>query len=114
MQCAQRSANPGEAVGDIVSNRRSNVAGALRISAPLSISDSLLVPLINGFQGSYLMFVSRFSLLTGGAILVEGMDSVFRLGALKDSTLVARRILTYRHQLVASPELRHWPSASSS
>jgi DNA-binding transcriptional LysR family regulator len=28
---------------------------------------------------------------------------VFRLGALKDSSLVARRILTYRHQLVASP-----------
>ena len=27
----------------------------------------------------------------------------FRLGALKDSSLVARRILTYRHQLVASP-----------
>jgi DNA-binding transcriptional LysR family regulator len=28
---------------------------------------------------------------------------VFRLGALKDSTLVARKILTYRHQLLASP-----------
>jgi len=27
----------------------------------------------------------------------------FRLGVLKDSSLVARRILTYRHQLVASP-----------
>jgi DNA-binding transcriptional LysR family regulator len=28
---------------------------------------------------------------------------VFRLGALKDSSLVARKVLTYRHQLVASP-----------
>jgi DNA-binding transcriptional LysR family regulator len=28
---------------------------------------------------------------------------VFRLGTLKDSSLVARKILTYRHQLVASP-----------
>jgi len=27
----------------------------------------------------------------------------FRLGVLKDSCLVARRVLTYRHQLVASP-----------
>jgi DNA-binding transcriptional LysR family regulator len=35
--------------------------------------------------------------------VVEGIDLVFRFGALKDSTLIARRILTYRHQLVASP-----------
>jgi LysR substrate binding domain len=28
---------------------------------------------------------------------------VFRLGSLKDSSLVARRILTYRHQPLASP-----------
>jgi DNA-binding transcriptional LysR family regulator len=28
---------------------------------------------------------------------------VFRMGALKDSSLVARKLLTYRHQLIASP-----------
>jgi DNA-binding transcriptional LysR family regulator len=28
---------------------------------------------------------------------------VFRLGPLRDSSLVARKLLTYRHQLVASP-----------
>jgi DNA-binding transcriptional LysR family regulator len=35
--------------------------------------------------------------------IAEGVDLVFRLGALKDSSLVARKLLTYRHQLVASP-----------
>jgi len=36
--------------------------------------------------------------------IADGVDLAFRLGALKDASLVARRILTYRHQLVASPE----------
>jgi DNA-binding transcriptional LysR family regulator len=35
--------------------------------------------------------------------IAEGIDLGFRVGMLKDSTLVARRILTYRHQLLASP-----------
>jgi DNA-binding transcriptional LysR family regulator len=36
--------------------------------------------------------------------IADGVDLAFRLGPLKDTSLVARRILTYRHQLVASPE----------
>jgi DNA-binding transcriptional LysR family regulator len=53
LEHAQRTAELGEAVGDIVSNRRSSVSGVLRLSAPPSISDSLIVPLINAFQASY-------------------------------------------------------------
>jgi DNA-binding transcriptional LysR family regulator len=34
----------------------------------------------------------------------DGVDIAFRLGGRKDSSLVARRILSYRHQLVASPD----------
>jgi DNA-binding transcriptional LysR family regulator len=35
--------------------------------------------------------------------IAEGVDMAFRLGALKDSSLVTQKILTYRHRLVASP-----------
>src|SRR3981081_38760 len=44
---AQRSAEISEAVGNIVSNQSSRVSGVLRLSAPPSISDTLLVPLRN-------------------------------------------------------------------
>ena len=112
LEHAQRSAELGEAVGDIVSNRRSNVSGVLRLSAPPSISDSLIVPLINSFQTSY-PNVRIQVFVTDRYVdhIVEGVDLVFRFGALRDSSLVARRILTYRHQLVASPVYldRHKP-----
>ena len=104
LEYARRSAELEEAVGDIVSNRRSSAAGLLRISAPPSISDSLLVPLISAFQASYpKVRVQVFVTDRWVDHIVEGIDLVFRFGALKDSSLVARRILTYRHQLVASP-----------
>ena len=47
--------------------------------------------------------------------LAEGVDLVFRLGPLRDSWLVAHKLLTYCHQLVASPgyvESVEWPEKS--
>jgi DNA-binding transcriptional LysR family regulator len=101
---AQRSAEIGEAVSNIVSNQSSMVSGVLRLSAPPSVSDTLLVPLVTAFQASYpdvrvqILVTDRFV-----DHIAEGVDLVFRLGPLKDSSLVARKLLTYRHQLVASP-----------
>ena len=101
---AQRCADLNEAVEGIVSNQMSDVAGLLRLSAPPSISDTLLAPLIGAFQAAH-PNVRVQVLVTDRFVdhIAEGVDLVFRLGALKDSTLVARKILTYRHQLVASP-----------
>jgi DNA-binding transcriptional LysR family regulator len=103
LEHAIRSAEISEAVRSIVSNRLSDVSGTLRLSAPPSISDTLLTPLITAFQASY-PNVRIQVLVTDRFVdhIAEGVDLVFR-GALKDSSLVARRILTYRHQLVASP-----------
>jgi DNA-binding transcriptional LysR family regulator len=101
---AQRSAEISEAVGNVVSNQLSTVSGVLRLSAPPSISETLLVPLVTAFQASYpevrvkILVTDRFV-----DHIAEGVDLVFRLGTLKDSSMVARKLLTYRHQLVASP-----------
>jgi DNA-binding transcriptional LysR family regulator len=101
---AQRIAELSEAVDNLVSNQLSTVAGVLRLSAPPSILDTLLAPLLGAFQTSYpnvrvqILVTDRFV-----DLIAEGIDLVFRGGALSDSSLVARKILTYRHQLVASP-----------
>jgi DNA-binding transcriptional LysR family regulator len=59
---------------------------------------------LNAFQASY-PNVRVQILVTERLVdlIAEGVDLAFRLGTLKDSCLVARRVLTYRHQLVASP-----------
>jgi DNA-binding transcriptional LysR family regulator len=101
---AKRGAELSETVDCIVSNQLSNVSGVLRLSAPPSISDTLLAPLVAAFQASYpdvrvqILVTDRFV-----DPIAEGVDLLFRLGPLSDSSLVARKILSYRHQLVASP-----------
>jgi len=104
LEYAQHSAELSETVDNIASNHMSNVSGLLRLSSPPSISDSLLAPLVGAFQGTYpnvrvqIFVTERFV-----DPIAEGVDLGFRVGTLKDSTLVARKILTYRHQLLASP-----------
>jgi DNA-binding transcriptional LysR family regulator len=104
LEHAVRSAELNEAVESVVSNRLSDVSGTLKLSAPPSVSDTLLTPLVTAFQASY-PNVRVQILVTERLVdlIAEGVDLAFRLGGLKDSCLVARRVLTYRHQLVASP-----------
>jgi DNA-binding transcriptional LysR family regulator len=105
LEQAMRSVEVNEAVESIVSNQLANVTGTLRLSAPPNISDTLLTPLVTAFRASYpnvrvhILIAERFV-----DHIADGVDILFRLGALKDSSLVARKILTYRHQLVASPD----------
>ncbi len=102
---AQRGVELEEAVESIVSNQLSEARGLLRISAPPSIGDSLLAPIITAFQSSY-PGVRVHALVTDRFVdpISEGIDLAFRVGKLKDSSLVARTLLSYRRQLVASPE----------
>lgn len=82
---------------NIASNHQSTVSGELRLAAPPSISDTLLAPLLDGFQAAH-PNVRIQVFITDRIVdqIAEGVD-------LKDSSLIAHKILTYRHQLVASP-----------
>jgi DNA-binding transcriptional LysR family regulator len=102
---AHRSVELRDAVVSVISRQLSDVSGLLRISTPPSIAETLLAPLIGTFQTSYpnvriLMSVTERYV----DHISEGVDLAFRYGSLRDSSLCARKLLTYRHQLVASPE----------
>jgi DNA-binding transcriptional LysR family regulator len=105
LEYAHRGAEISEAIDNIASNHLSKVSGNLRLAAPPSISDSLLAPIVVAFQREY-PDVCIQVFITERIVdqIAEGVDLAFRVGELEDSSLVARRILTYRHQLVASPE----------
>jgi DNA-binding transcriptional LysR family regulator len=102
---AQRTAEVGEAVGAIISNRLAEIKGSISFSAPPSIADSLLAPLLSRFQATYPDVVARI-MITDRFVdhISEGVDLALRVGVLRDSALVAKPLLTYRHQLVASPD----------
>jgi len=105
LEYADRSLEICEAVDSIVSNHKATVSGVLRLSAPPNVSDSLLTPLLSAFRASY-PNVRVLALITERHVdhIADGVDLAFRVGVLKDASLVARRILTYRHRLVASPD----------
>jgi DNA-binding transcriptional LysR family regulator len=104
LEYAQRSTEISEAIESIVSNHQATVSGLLRLSAPPNLSESLLAPLLCAFRASYPQ-VHVQALVTERYVdhIADGVDLAFRFGHLKDASLVARKILTYRHQLVASP-----------
>jgi len=112
---AQRSVETAEAIDAIVSNRLAEVRGRISLSAPPSIADSLLAPVVSAFQSAYPL-VSAQVMVTERFVdqIAEGIDLALRVGELQDSALVATPLLKYRRQLVASPEYvaRHDPPQS--
>jgi len=93
-----------EAANLMVKDQQAEVAGRLRLSVPPSLSDVLVIPLIEAFQALYPNAIVN-CLVTDRHInhIEDGIDISLRVGDLKDSSLVARRLLRYRSVLVASP-----------
>ena len=89
----------------MIQNRQTDVSGLLRITTPPNLVAPFFVPLVNEFQKKYPNArVSVTSTERHIDLLHEGIDVGFRVGPLKDSRLIVRRIAQYRHHLVASPD----------
>ena len=101
---ARRAVDVGDSVDGIVSNQLAHVSGNLRVAAPPNLSDSLLGPIVIAFQDQHpeirieIMVTERYV-----DPIADAVDLAFHVGPLEDSSMVARRILQFRHQLVASP-----------
>jgi DNA-binding transcriptional LysR family regulator len=104
LEHARMSTELIETVDRIASKKQSDVSGMLRLSTPPSVSDTLVMPLVSAFQKSYPdVRVQIFVTERYVDHISDGIDLALRIGNLKDSSLVARKILRYREQLVASP-----------
>ncbi len=88
----------------MVSDQQAEVSGRLRLSVPPSLSDVVIIPLIEAFQARYPNAIVN-CLVTDRHVnhIEDGIDISLRVGDLTDSSLVARRLLRYRSVLVASP-----------
>ncbi|ADU14171.1 LysR family transcriptional regulator [Asticcacaulis excentricus] len=94
-----------EAAQEAVNDAMLEVAGPIRLSAPLSFGVSHLAPVLTEFAVRNprieldVSFDDRRVDVLGG-----GFDVVIRIGELTDSTLIARRIGHINGMIVASPD----------
>jgi len=98
-----------EAANLLITDQQAEVSGRLRISVPPSLSDVIIIPMIKAFQEEYPKVIVQ-CLVTDRRVdhISDGVDLSLRVGELRDSSLVARRLLRYRAVLVASPGYLAW------
>jgi DNA-binding transcriptional LysR family regulator len=93
-----------EAAQEVVAQAVTQIAGPIRLSAPLSFGISYLAPALADFARAHpaveldIEFEDRNVDLVGG-----GYDLGVRIGKLADSALIARRIAPVRKHVIASP-----------
>jgi DNA-binding transcriptional LysR family regulator len=97
-----------ELLGDTVrlaENYHQEPRGVLKITSPATIAKLYLQPVINDFQKRFPQVEVELRLDERVIDIVsEGFDLAFRIGELKDSTLIARKLARNRMIILASPE----------
>ncbi|MDP5291555.1 LysR family transcriptional regulator [Oceanimonas sp. CHS3-5] len=100
-----------------LSDARHHPHGRLRVSAPVSFASRHLAPLLCDYQRTYPQVSVDLQLNDRKVDIVEeGFDVALRIGHLKSSSLIARRMAPIRLVICASPSYleRHGTPASIS
>ena len=104
LDLARRTVGIADAVEDIVASHQAEATGTVRLAAPPSISDSILTPLILAFQAAHRKVrVEVFITEQVVDYIADRTDFEIHVGPIQNDMLIVRRLLTFRHQLVASP-----------
>jgi DNA-binding transcriptional LysR family regulator len=86
-------------------DNKQEVRGSLRISVPIGLEQSLIIPLLADFQKQYPEICLKVLASSTNLKFVEdGIDVALRVGELKNSQTIAHTLLEYSHILVASPK----------
>jgi len=89
----------------LVQEKQSELAGRIRITAPTGFGSRQLVRMLQPFQTAHPNVSIELHLSDHHVSIVEeGFDLAIRFGALKDSSLVARKLMNMRIVYCASPE----------
>ncbi|MCW8930539.1 MAG: LysR family transcriptional regulator [Gammaproteobacteria bacterium] len=89
----------------VIQKRQSELAGSIRITAPTAFGSIHLVEALQSFQSSHPNISIDLHLSDQHiAIVEEGFDLAIRFGKLKDSNLIARKLMSMRGVYVASPD----------
>lgn len=85
-------------------HHQTNPTGTLKITAATTFGDRFIAPLVNEFHTLYPQLKINMHLSNRQLELIEeGYDVAIRMGVLKESTLVARRLCSRREYVVGSP-----------
>lgn len=94
-----------EALADIAHPQAEELVGHIRISGSTTLGVKRLTPALARFTNAHPAVSVEMTLLDRNVDLVaEGYDLAFRIGHLKPSSLIARRIGTYDFACCASPD----------
>lgn len=89
---------------EALQKRQAEVTGTLRLAAPPSLSEILIVPLLDGFLRSHPKVAVKVLITDQHLDLVqEEVDISLRVGPQPESSLRFRPLMRYRHLLVAAP-----------
>lgn len=104
LQHATRLIEGLQELDEVVSGNRLAPRGALRVNAPLGFGRTVIAPLVSDFTNQYPEVEIQLEVSDRPIDLIDsGFDLAIRFGELPDNRINARRIMSNRRFLCASP-----------
>ncbi|GHB00399.1 LysR family transcriptional regulator [Modicisalibacter luteus] len=88
-----------------INDLQSRPQGVLKLTSATTFGERYIAPLVNDFQHLHPQLEVRMHFTNRQVDLIdEGFDVAIRMGVLKDSSLIARRLCERREYVVGSPD----------